>query len=162
MPTRLLNHRLKPRTAFLSAALALPTLSPRGTRWRERAFAWLDETLSRKTGEADPLYLKSVLPVVDRLAGIGSGLIAMVMVDRHYGPAGLGIFAWFFSLLAIAGYLGRYGIPVYLENRIARSPESVDESCATAMAALVALGLAAIILCGTAAFFDCRAGWGDG
>ena len=131
---------------------SLPTLSPRGTQWWERAFAWLDETLSRKTGEADPLYLKSVLPVVDRLAGIGSGLIAMVMVDRHYGPAGLGIFAWFFSLLAIAGYLGRYGIPVYLENRIARSPESVDESCATAMAALVALGLVAIILCGTAAF----------
>ncbi len=130
----------------------LPTLSPRGTRWREPVFAWLDETLSRKTGQADPLYLKSVLPVVDRLAGIGSGLIAMVMVDRHYGPAGLGIFAWFFSLLAIAGYLGRYGIPVYLENRIARSPESVDESCATAMAALVALGLAAIIVCGTAAF----------
>ena len=90
----------------------LPTLSLRGTRWRERAFAWLDETLSRKTGQADPLYLKSVLPVVDRLAGIGSGLIAMVMVDHQYGPAGLGIFAWFFSLLAIAGYLGRYGIPV--------------------------------------------------
>ena len=62
---------------------ALPTLSPRGTRWRERAFALLDETISRKTGEADPLYLKSVLPVVDRLAGIGSGLIAMVMVDRR-------------------------------------------------------------------------------
>lgn len=74
--------------------------------------------------------------MIDRLAGIGSGLIAMVMVDRHYGLAGLGIFAWFFSLLAIAGYLGRYGIPVYLENHIARSPESVDESCATAMAAL--------------------------
>lgn len=114
----------------------LPALSPRGTRWRERVFAWLDETLSRKTGEADPFYLTTALPVVDRLAGIGSGLIAMVMVDRHYGPAGLGIFAWFFSLLAIAGYLGRYGIPIYLENRIARSPEPNDENCATAMAAL--------------------------
>jgi len=133
-----------------------------GTRWRERAFAWLDETLSRKTGETDPFYLKTVLPVMDRLAGIGAGLIAMVMVDRHYGPAGLGIFAWFFSLLAIAGYLGRYGIPIYLENRIARSPESIDESCASALAALVALGLAAIILCGTAAYSLAGPGWGTG
>jgi len=100
-----------------SVGRSTPTApSPWGTRWRERTFAWLDETLSRKTGETDPFYLKTVLPVMDRLAGIGAGLIAMVMVDRHYGPAGLGIFAWFFSLLAIAGYLGRYGIPIYLEK----------------------------------------------
>jgi len=58
------------------------------TRWRERVFACLDETFSRKSGEADPFYLKTALSVMDRLAGIGTGLIAMVMVDRHYGPAG--------------------------------------------------------------------------
>ncbi|WP_372678631.1 lipopolysaccharide biosynthesis protein [Desulfosarcina sp.] len=123
------------------------------TQWRERIFAWLDETLSRNSGQADPFYLSTALPVMDRLAGIGTGLMAMVMVDRHHGSAGLGIFAWFFSLLAIAGYLGRYGIPIYLENRIARSPESIDESCAGALAALVALGLAATLLCGAAAFW---------
>ena len=139
---------------------SLPALSHWGARWRERAFAWLDETLSRKTDEADPFYLKTVLPVTDRLAGIGTGLIAMIMVDRQYGPAGLGIFAWFFSLLAIAGYLGRYGIPIDVENRIARFPESISESSADALAALVALGLAAIILSGTAAFWI--AGTGDG
>jgi hypothetical protein len=132
------------------------------SRWRERLLACLDETLSRKAGDADPIYLKTVLPVMDRLASIGSGLIAMVMVDRHYGPAGLGIFAWFFSLLAIAGYLARYGIPVYLENRMARSPESVDESAACAMAALVATGFAAIILCGAAAFSIAGPDWGTG
>lgn len=139
-----------------------PAPSPWRTRWRERAFTWLDETLSRKAGEADPIYLKTALPVMDRLAGIGSGLIAMVMVDRHYGPAGLGIFAWFFSLLAIAGYLARYGIPVYLENRIARSPDSVDESSTGAMAALVATGFTAIILCGTAAYSIAGPDWGTG
>jgi O-antigen/teichoic acid export membrane protein len=138
----------------------LPATKPWRIRWRERAFAWLDETLSRKTAEADPFYLKTVLPVMDRLAGIGSGLIAMVMVDRHYGPAGLGIFAWFFSLLAIAGYLARYGIPVYLENRIARSPDSADESCIGAMAALIATGFAAMILCGAAAFSIAGPDWG--
>jgi hypothetical protein len=138
----------------------LPTLNHWGVRWREWAFTWLDETLSRKKGDADPFYLKSVLPVMDRLAGIGTGLIAMVMVDRQYGPVGLGIFAWFFSLLAIAGYLGRYGIPIDLENRIARSPESVNDNSADAHAALVALGIAAIILCAVAAFWI--AGTGDG
>jgi O-antigen/teichoic acid export membrane protein len=132
------------------------------TRWRGWVFAWLGETLSRKSGVADSFYLKTVLPMMDRLAGIGTGLIAMVMVDRHYGSAGLGIFAWFFSLLPIAGYPGRYGIPFYVETRIAQSPESFDESCASDLAALVALGLAAILLCGAAAFWIAGAEYGAG
>jgi hypothetical protein len=35
--------------------------------------------------------------VVDRLTGILAGLLAMVMVARYYGSAGLGIFAWYFK-----------------------------------------------------------------
>ncbi len=30
---------------------------------------WLDETLSRQSGEADPFYLKTALPVLDRMTG---------------------------------------------------------------------------------------------
>ncbi len=145
-----------------STHLNLPAITLWVSRWQEQAFAWLDETLFRKAGGEDPLYLKTVLPVMDRLAGIGAGLVAMVMVDRFYGPAGLGIFAWFFSLLAIAGYLGRYGIPIFVENRIARSPESINESSAHALAALVALGLSAVVLCGVIAFSIAGAGWGAG
>lgn len=148
-----------PSGSVSTGRFSLPVPNHWGPRWRERAFAWLDQTLSRKTGETDPFYLNTVLPVMDRLIGIGTGLVAMIMVDRHYGPAGLGIFAWFFSLLAITGYLGRYGIPVDVENRIARFPESIMQRSADALAALVALGLAAIILCGTAAFVI--AGTGD-
>lgn len=128
------------------------------SRFRERTFAWLDNILSRKTDGEDPFYLKTVLPVMDRLAG----LIAMILVDRHYGPAGLGIFAWFFSLLAIAGYLGRYGIPIYVENHIARYPESINEISANALAALVALGIAAMILCGATVLSNDGVGWGAG
>jgi O-antigen/teichoic acid export membrane protein len=120
------------------------------SRQAGRAFRWLDETFSRKSDGDDPFHLKSVPLVLDRLAGIAAGLIGMVVVDRYYGPAGLGVFAWFFSLLALAGYLGRYGIPVFVENRIARSPESVNQTAADALTALVALGLAAVVLCGAA------------
>jgi stage V sporulation protein B len=129
---------------------------------REQAVVWLDGILSRKSAGDDPFYLKSAPLVVDRLAGIASGLVAMVMVDRYYGPAGLGIFAWFFSLLAIVGYLGRYGVPVFVENRIARSPESVDDTAARALAALLALGGVAMILCGAAAIAVAGPGWGAG
>ncbi len=145
-----------------------PTRSDRValSRWISRqgrqVFIWLDETFSRNTGVDDPFYLKSAMSVMDRLAGIGSGLLAMVMVDRYYGPAGLGIFAWFFSLLAIAGYLGRYGIPLFVENHIARSPESADETAAHALAALLALGVAAIVLCGLCAHSIAGPGWGAG
>ncbi|MCB2145337.1 MAG: lipopolysaccharide biosynthesis protein [Deltaproteobacteria bacterium] len=133
-----------------------------GNQWTARAFTWLDDSLSRKTGREDPFYLKTILPVMDRLAGIGTSLIAMIMVDYHYGPAGLGVFAWFFSLLAIVGYLGRYGIPIYVENGIARFPESIAERSADALAALVALGVAAILLCGLTAFWFVGPGWGTG
>jgi O-antigen/teichoic acid export membrane protein len=119
---------------------------------QERTVAWLDAFLSRKGAGADLFPFQTVLPVLDRLAAVLSGLIAMILVDRHYGPAGLGIFAWFFSLLAIAGYLGRYGIPVYVENRLARSPESADAICARALAALLSLGGAAVVACTLYAF----------
>lgn len=124
----------------------------RMTGGHERVAAWLDALFSRKGAGADLFSRQTVLPVLDRLAAVLSGLIAMILVDRHYGPAGLGVFAWFFSLLAIAGYLGRYGIPVYVENRMARSPESADVLCARALAALLSLGGAAVAVCTLYAF----------
>jgi len=54
------------------------------------------------------------------------------------------MFAWFFSLLAMAGYVARFGIPIFVENRIAREPESADDIGAPALAALLTLGGAAI------------------
>ncbi|BBO67786.1 hypothetical protein DSCA_17160 [Desulfosarcina alkanivorans] len=122
------------------------------SRQREQVLGWLDRIRSRKTGGDDPFNLNSVPLVADRLAGIATGLLAMIVVDRYYGPAGLGVFAWFFSLLAVAGYLACYGIPLFVENRIARSPESADDTCADALAALLALGAGAMILCAGAAF----------
>ncbi len=104
----------EPSGSGFPAGPKLPATSARASRWREQAAGWLEKTLARKSGVEDPFYLKTVLPVMDRLAGIGASLAAMIIVDRQYGPAGLGIFAWFFSLLAITGYLGRYGIPIYL------------------------------------------------
>jgi O-antigen/teichoic acid export membrane protein len=119
---------------------------------QEKVLAWLDALLSRKNAVADLFSRQTVMPVLDRLVAVLSGLIAMILVDCHYGPAGLGVFAWFFSLLAIAGYLGRYGIPVYVENRMARSPESADALCARALAALLSLGGAAVVVCALYAF----------
>ena len=154
----------RPETAGGSSPdrLSHPVRTHWGAQWKERAFAWLDDFLSRKTAREDPFYLKTILPVMDRLAGIGTSLVAMIMVDTHYGPAGLGIFAWFFSLVAIVGYLGRYGIPIYVENDIARFPESIAERSADALAALVALGVAAILLCGLTAMWFAGPGWGAG
>ncbi|WP_319526740.1 lipopolysaccharide biosynthesis protein [uncultured Desulfosarcina sp.] len=132
--------------------LDLQAAFERLTGGHERIAAWLDALLSREGAGGDLFSRQTVLPVLDRLAAVLSGLIAMILVDRHYGPGGLGIFAWFFSLLAIAGYLGRYGIPVFVENRLARSSESADALCAQALAALLTLGGTAVVLCTLYAF----------
>ena len=65
--------------------LNLPLLSDWVSGQQERVFAWLDDTLSRQSSGADPFYLKTALPVLDRLAGIGAGLIAMIRVEDPLG-----------------------------------------------------------------------------
>ena len=124
--------------------LDLPVISDWAAAQQERLLNFLGTFFARRGGSVDRFSAQAMMPVVDRLAGIGAGLVAMIIVDRNYGPAGLGMFAWFFSLLAMAGYLGRFGIPIYVENRIAREPEAAAEIGANALAALLVLGGAAI------------------
>ncbi|BBO92625.1 lipopolysaccharide biosynthesis protein [Desulfosarcina ovata] len=133
-------------------------------RGLEQAFAWLADHLPRKSGGETPLLSQAVLPALDRLAGIVTGLAAMLLVDHHYGPVGLGLFAWFVSLLAIAGYLGQYGIATFVENRMARAQAQADAEglAADALAALLTLGLAAAGLSIVAAFQVAGPGWGAG
>ncbi len=100
----------------------LPRLPSWLTDARERLIARLAEVASSRHLLGAPFSLDAVFPVLDRLAGIAVGLAAMVIVDRHYGPNGLGVFAWFFSLLTITGYLARCGAPMVVENRLAREP----------------------------------------
>jgi O-antigen/teichoic acid export membrane protein len=136
--------------------LNLPALTRWASHWQTRFLTWMDEILKGAKGSQDPFHLKTAAVVLDRLAGIGSGLAAMIMIDRFYGPGGLGHYAWFYSFLAIAGYLGRYGVPNFVENRITRSVQSVEETAAAAMAALLVLGVVATALCVLAAL------WGTG
>jgi hypothetical protein len=63
----------------------------------QRLAQWVNTTLTARNNDGNPFFLDFTLPVIDRLAGIGIGLISMVNLDRHYGPAGMGMFAWFFS-----------------------------------------------------------------
>ena len=79
---------------------------------------------------------------LDRLTGVLSGVVGLIVVDRYHGPAGLGLFAWFLSLYAIAGFFARFGIPLAIENRMAQDSGKDPETPARALAALVALGLA--------------------
>lgn len=130
----------------LSFRRYLPQISDWASGQQERLLNLVGAFFASRDGRIDRFPTEAAMPVVDRLIGIGAGLVAMIIVDRHYGPAGLGMFAWFFSLLAMAGYLGRFGIPVYVENRIAREPESATDIGANALAALLALGGAGIVI----------------
>lgn len=132
--------------------------APWVSAWRRRAGAWTSAFLSGKAGREDHLYRTTVLMVMERLSGIGSGLIALIMVDHHYGPVGLGIFAWFFSLLAITGYLGRYGIPTYVENHTARSAGTIADTVGSALGALMLLGGVAVFLSMLGAFVAADSG----
>ena len=100
-----------------------------------------------------PAWSQVVMPPLDRLSGIMAGLVAMIMVDHYHGPAGLGLFAWFFSLFSIAGYIAQCGIPLAVENGMGRQADRADDPVAPAPAlvALVLLGVVAILVCVLAA-----------
>lgn len=53
-------------------------------------------------------------------------LAVMILVQRAYGPAGLGVFAYLTSLLLISAFLSEFGIPRFVEVSVGRRPRNLD------------------------------------
>ncbi len=51
-------------------------------------------------------------------------LLALIIVERSCGQLGLGIFSYLLSIYFIVGYISEFGVPDYLESKIAVNPDA--------------------------------------
>jgi O-antigen/teichoic acid export membrane protein len=85
-----------------------------------------------------------------------AGVLVMVMVERAYGPSGLGIFAYLMACMFAVRYLSVFGVVRYVEVETARRGGEPDRQqlFAEGTAAVFCLAVAAAMLLLATAWFD--------
>ncbi len=89
--------------------------------------------------------------------GLGVNLIVLIMVERVWGEAGLGVFSYLLSLYYASGFLSEFGLPNYLEREAALNKgnsETGSETVARTRQATLLLSLLVAGLLLLAAAYD--------
>lgn len=99
---------------------------------------------SRRAGEAGPVrtLFNAGWLSLERAVQLAIGFFVTVLVARHLGPDGFGVYAYLFGLAGVFGPLAMFGLEPVVMRRLAADPQARD---VTIGSALVIRGAAAIL-----------------